>query len=126
MKSISKAVIFGFLIWLIPFVTAVLIYPVRVSNRPFFESIMPVVITVCVVFLAYLYFKKVDKDFVKEGVLLGIIWLAISLVIDLPMFMQGPMKMPLPEYFMDIGFTYLMIPVITVGFGYLSKAMVEK
>ena len=29
------------------------------------------------------------------------------------------MKMSLPVYFADIGLTYLIIPVVTVGFGYL-------
>jgi hypothetical protein len=52
--------------------------------------------------------------------------LAISFVIDLAMFMQGPMKMPFADYVMDIGLTYLIIPAITVGFGYLSKSKTEK
>ena len=90
MKSIKKTLLYGFLIWLIPFVVAFLIFPIRESNRALFESIMPVVITISVAFFAYQYFKKLDNNFVKEGVMLGLIWLAISFVIDLVMFMQGP------------------------------------
>jgi hypothetical protein len=82
---------------------------------------MPIVITASVVFFAYHYFKKLDINFVKEGLSLGFIWLAISFVIDLAMFMQGPMKMPFTDYVVDIGLTYLIIPVITVGFGYLCE-----
>ena len=125
MKSIKKTLFYGFLIWLIPFITAFLIFPIRESNRALFESIMPIVITVSVVFFAYLYFKKLDNNFVKEGAMLGIIWLAISFVIDLAMFMQGPMKMPFADYIMDIGLTYLIIPTITIGFGYLRKTKTE-
>ena len=126
MKSIKKTLFYGFLIWLIPFITAFLIFPIRESNRALFESIMPIVITVSVVFFAYHYFKKLDNNFVKEGVMLGITWLAISFVIDLVMFMQGPMKMTFTAYIMDIGLTYLIIPAITIGFGYLSKSKTEK
>ena len=121
MKSIKKTLLYGFLIWLIPFITAFLIFPIRESNRALFESIMPIMITASVVFFAYHYFKKSDANFVKEGLLLGFIWSAISFVIDLAMFMQGPMKMPFTDYVMDIGLTYLIIPVITVGFGYLCE-----
>ena len=121
MKSIKKTLLYGFLIWLIPFITAFLIFPIRESNRALFESIMPIMITASVVFFAYHYFKKLDANFVKEGLLLGFIWSAISFVIDLAMFMQGPMKMPFTDYVMDIGLTYLIIPVITVGFGYVCE-----
>jgi len=38
------------------------------------------------------------------------------------MFMEGPMKMSIADYMMDIGFTYLMIPVITVGIGYIQDS----
>ena len=126
MKSIKKTLLYGFLIWLIPFVVAFLIFPIRESNRALFESIMPVVITISVAFFAYQYFKKLDNNFVKEGVMLGLIWLAISFVIDLVMFMQGPLKMTFTVYIVDIGLTYLIIPAITIGFGYLSKSKAKK
>jgi hypothetical protein len=119
MKSIKKTLLYGFLIWLIPFIIAFLIFPIRESNRALFESIMPIVITICVVFFAVVYFKKLEDNFLKEGVLIGIVWLVMSFGIDLIMFMQGPMKMSFINYAMDIGLTYLIIPTITVGFGYL-------
>jgi len=38
------------------------------------------------------------------------------------MFMpESPMKMSFADYMMDIGLTYLIIPVICIGFGYLLK-----
>jgi len=33
------------------------------------------------------------------------------------MFMWGPMKMSFINYMMDIGFTYLIYPIVTIGFG---------
>jgi fumarate reductase subunit C len=121
MKSIKKALLYGFLVWLIPFIAAILLSSVRKDNRPLFESIMPVVITISVVPFLILYFSKLQAHFLKEAVLLGIIWLAISLILDLFLFMEGPMKMSFADYMMDIGLTYLMIPTISVGFGYLLE-----
>ena len=122
MKSIKMALIFGVLVWLIPFVTACLIYPIHSSSRPLFESIMAVVVTFSVVAFASLYFKKVGADFLKEGVRLGIIWFFISLIIDLLMFMPpSSMQMSPFDYVADIGLTYLIIPIVTIGFGCLVE-----
>jgi hypothetical protein len=42
MKSLKLAIIYGILVWAIPFVVSVVIFPIHDSNRPLFESIMPV------------------------------------------------------------------------------------
>jgi hypothetical protein len=121
MKPVWKMLLFGFLVWLIPFVVAFSIFQVRNSDRPLFESIMPVVISVCVVLFSVLYFKKQKGKYLKDGIVIGFVWLAISIAIDLLMFMQGPMKMDFVDYVKDIGITYLMIPIITIGMGYLVE-----
>ncbi len=121
MKKYSKLLLYGFLTWLIPFFVSVLIFPIHQTERPLFESIMPVIIVACVVFFSVLYFSGITSGFQKEGARLGAVWLAISLFIDLLLFMDGPMKMPLADYLKDIGLTYLIIPMITIGFGYLLE-----
>ena len=122
MKSIKKGILFGFLVWVIPFVMAILIFPIRNNDRPLFESIMPVVVVLCVVIFACLYFPKLQGRLLREGIILGVVWLAISLVLDLILFMpDSPMHMSFIDYLKDIGLTYLMIPAITIGFGYLLE-----
>ena len=125
MKSLKKALLFGFFIWLIPFLVSFLIFPLRTSARPLFESIMPVVLTICVVFFLILYFRKLEDGFLREGIILGVRWLGISLLIDLLLFMWGPMEMTLADYMMDIGLTYLIIPTITIGAGYIMGKRVR-
>ncbi|MFH1184768.1 MAG: hypothetical protein V1755_06970 [Chloroflexota bacterium] len=124
MKRTWQMILFGLLTWLIPFVVSILIFPIHETQRPLFESIMPVVVTVCAVVFSILHLRKVTTGFLGEGILIGAIWLAINLLIDLPLFSAGPMAMPLAEYVKDIGLTYLIIPVVAIGFGYLldSKA----
>lgn len=116
MASIRKALFLGVFIWLIPFAVAFLIFPLRESSRPLFESIMPIVLALATVGLGIRYLRRVSHNVVKEGVLLGLLWLGMSVVIDLPlMLLGGPMQMTVGEYAADIGVTYLMIPVITIG-----------
>ncbi|UCD28447.1 MAG: hypothetical protein JSV03_15405 [Planctomycetota bacterium] len=117
MKSYKKALLFGLGVWLIPFAVSCFIFPLKSSDRALFESIMPVAVAVSTVFFAVLYMRRVGAGFIKEGMLLGIIWLVISLIIDLCLFMEGPMKRPFIDYIKDIGLTYMIIPAITTGFG---------
>jgi len=121
-----KTGLFGFLLWLIPFAVSVLIFPLRISQRSLFESIMPVVIAVWTVFFTIFYLFRIKSNFLKEGIFIGIAWLLMSIVLDLMIFIVGPLKMPLWDYATDIAVTYLMIPAITSGFGYLMEHRAEK
>lgn len=123
MNKYSKICLYGFLLWLIPFVVSVLIFPLRISQRPLFESIMPVVIAIWTVFFSIIYFSGLDGDFRREGIILGASWFLISIVLDLPFFMEGPMKMSFMDYMADVGLTYLIMPAVTFGFGYLLEAI---
>ena len=122
MNSLKTSLFYGFMIWLIPFLVSVLIWPIHDTNRALFESIMPVTLTASLVLFSVLYLRKVESDFLREGLMIGVMWFVISLVIDLILFIpESPMQMPLGEYMMDIGITYLLIPMICAGFGYLLE-----
>jgi hypothetical protein len=118
MASMRRALLFGLLVWLIPFGVAFLIFPLRQSSRPLFESIMPVAVAAVVAGCGLSYFRHVTTGFVREGLALGILWLVISVAIDAPlMLFGGPMQMTIPQYAADIGLTYLLMPVITGAMG---------
>ncbi|MDY6931356.1 MAG: hypothetical protein SVJ22_05525 [Halobacteriota archaeon] len=122
MNSLKTSLFYGFMIWLIPFLVSVLIWPIHETNRALFESIMPVTLTASLVLFSVLYLRKAQSDFLREGLMIGVMWFVISLVIDLILFIpESPMQMPLGEYMMDIGITYLLIPMICAGFGYLLE-----
>ncbi len=61
MNKYVKLAGFGFLIWLMPFLVSFVIFSLKSSNRPLFESIMPVVLVLAVMTSSVLYFKKIEK-----------------------------------------------------------------
>jgi uncharacterized membrane protein YpjA len=80
-----------------------------------------------VVALTLSYFKQQDNKFLSEGIIIGISWFLISIAIDLLMFLPpSPMHMGLSDYMMDVGFTYLIIPVVTLGMGYTVDKELKK
>ncbi len=122
MKSAKFVVLYGVFIWLITFAVSVIIFPIRQTDRPLFESIMPVVLTLSVMLFAFLHFKRVESQFAREGLLIGITWFLVSFAIDQMMFNFGPMKMAFIDYIKDIGLTYLIIPIITAGSGFVVQS----
>jgi hypothetical protein len=81
---------------------------------------MPVVLVLAVMIISVLYFKKVEKESLKEGLIAGVLWFVLSLVIDLMLFLPAsPMQMSFSDYMMDIGITYLIILMVPIGIGAL-------
>lgn len=115
LRSWKKALGYGFLLWLIPFVVSMALFPIRQGNRPLFESIMPLVEAICTIFFLRLYLRHGKAPGMGESLLLGVLWMGISLLFDWPMFAAGPMKMTPAAYLSDIGAAYLLFPVLTVG-----------
>jgi hypothetical protein len=83
-----------------------------------------VVVTASAVVFSILYLRNITGAFLRQGILAGLVWLVISLIIDLPLFSAGPMAMSLADYLKDIGVTYLIIPIVATGFGYLLQRKV--
>jgi hypothetical protein len=108
---------YSFLIWLIPFVTAIGIYPIRLNDRTLFESIMPVVLASTTAFCSLKYTKSINTHLTREALIFGLAALFLSIVLDMFMFSWGPMKMTIMDYLKDIGITYIMIPVISLFMG---------
>ena len=107
------------MVWVVPFMVSFWIFPFKETQLALFESIMAVVVTISAVTISILYFKRLEEKYLREGVLAGLLWLGVSIVIDLFMFMWGPMKMGFIDYMKDIGLTYLIIPTVTIGFSYM-------
>lgn len=116
MTSWRRALGLGVVAWLAPFGVAFLAFPLRESARPLFESIMAVAVTATAVLLGLAYLKHLQSGFVREGLLIGVTWFAMCLLIDAPlMLFGGPMQMTFGQYMADIGLTYVSIPVVTLG-----------
>src|SRR3989338_993505 len=118
----KSAVLYGLVIWAFVFIIAMLAFPLRANDRPLFESIMPVALVIATTFASVKYFLKSKKRTTWVGFCLGLIWFGVNVGIDLLMFSWGPMKMSLANYIKDIGVTYLLIPVITTGIGFIYES----
>lgn len=122
MRGDVRAIVgYGLLVWLIPFLVAFLIFPLRAADRALFESIMAVVLSACAVWAAVRLFAGGRHRSVRQGLAVGLSWLAISVALDLATLVWGPIGMSPWDYLGDIALTYLMFPLITSGFAAVAR-----
>lgn len=121
MKKLSRLLLFGFSSWLLTFGASVCLFPLKKGNERAFETIMGLVVTTCSVLFISLYFRKIKEAFFREAIYLGVTFVVCNILFDLPMFMAGPMKMPLLSYFGNIGVAYLSMLIISAGFGFALR-----
>jgi hypothetical protein len=116
MNKNLKIVGYGFLVWLIPsLITVVLEFFSNVFL--IFEIISAAAIAITVITFSYLYLKGINANFIKEGVLVGVIWLIISILLDLLMITVGITQIGLTSYAMYVAPLYIIILAVNIGLG---------
>jgi uncharacterized membrane protein YpjA len=115
-----RAALLGCLSWLIPFAASFVLFPLKKSNAPLFNTLMDLVVLGTGAALLNLYFRSRPVS-VKEAVLVGTMWLAVNLVFDYPMFAYGPMKMTISSYYSEIGLGYVTLPAFALGAARLAR-----
>ena len=116
----KRAVLLGLASWLIPFVISFAVFPVKRTNAPLFETLMNLVVLATAAALLNFYFRGRCVA-VREAVLVGVLWLAVNLACDYPMFAYGPMKMTAAVYYSEIGLGYLAFPAFALGAASLAR-----
>lgn len=124
MKKYLKIGLFGVLTWLIPFVASFFFFSREgkvLIDIFLFKTIMVVLGSVVGAFFLILYFKKIKKNYLKEGIVVGLIWFILNILLDLIVLI--PMSgMNVGDYFAQIGLRYLIIPVMSIAVGYVAES----
>ncbi len=118
-KLFTRNVLLGLLSWLIPFGVSFLFYkPGGELVVPYatFKSIIMVVGTISGCYLLFRYFARVESDYVRNGMIVGLSWFAINILLD-AVILIPMMNTSFHEYFMSIGLSYIAIPAISLTIG---------
>ena len=110
-----RIVALGFGVWAIPFATGVALFRAKQWNAALFDSLMAVAVCVAAVLMSRIYFKKPGSGR-ASSYFVGVAWLVICWAIDFPLFVIVFDYNPW-TYAVDIGVTYLIVPVVAIGLG---------
>ncbi len=114
-----RLLLFGVAVWALPFVGGMAIFPIVPPETALFDTLMSVAMAFSASLFGYRYLRGSATPGLDEGLFAGTIWMLMSLALDVPFFIFGPeqMRMSPDAYMADIGFTYVMIPIITGTIG---------
>lgn len=119
-----KKIGYGLVLWVIPYAASIPLLPLRESSPLVFKSVIGLIAALVASVLMVLYFKTIERNFLKESVVTAIIWIAISLILDMVAIMPFA-KLSLLEYFMQIGIENIAAAIIIVAVGYLLEKKVR-
>ena len=119
MNKTLRNILYGFLAWLIPFVSAFFFYSKDgglAIDIFLFKTIMIVVGAIVDAFLLVSYFKRIQANHLMEGIIVGFTWFIINIVLDI-LILVPMSEMVLANYFAEIGLRYLVMPVMSIMVG---------
>ena len=128
MNKYLKIGLLGLLTWLIPFVVSCFFY--SRTGEPLFDifllkTIMIVLFSAFGAYLLITYFKGIGEGFVSEGIIVGTVWLLMNWLLDIVILLPLS-KMGMAAWFTQIGLRYLIIPIMSISFGFVLQMIVTE
>ena len=125
MKS-KRAIIFGILIWLITYALTSILNPIFTVNLPNINIVVPITIIIVTGFFGILYIREINSNEVIEGILAGIIFTIIDIILDYTFFVLPNNNALIVENFPShvISMIIIILP-ITTFLGYLAQMNVD-
>jgi len=116
---------YGFVLWMIPYVTAIPLLPLLQSDPFFFKTIMIVEGSIVGGILTVHYFLSVERNYLREGIVLAAVWVLLNWGLDF----VGVVPFSgasLTRYFIEIGLRYIAIAVPAIALGYVLQQKLER
>jgi hypothetical protein len=111
---------YGVIAWAVPYVTAIPLMGLMVSDLTAFRTIMIVEGAFAGAFLACYYFRTVQTRFLREGITLGLVWIVTNWALDFIALVPFA-DLTAWRYFVEIGFRYLGIFSTTIAIGHILE-----
>lgn len=98
----------GALLWALAFGVSVVIFPLKAANAPLFHNVLVVAMGAIGGVLTLIRFRSASGSYARYGFILGLVWLAVNLGLDLVVFI-GSFGFTLHQYVSEIGSVYPLI-----------------
>jgi hypothetical protein len=120
----TKKLGYGIVVWAIPYVTAIPLMGLMRGDETLLKTIMVVEGSIVGAAMTAHYFLDVRRNFLREGIWLGVTWLLVNWALDVVGILPFA-GMALTQYFAEIGLRYLGIFAPTVAVGYVLGRRLE-
>lgn len=122
MRSPKHAVLYGIGVWVGLVLISLILLPAEGKHEALYESIKLSALAGVTLGFTIRYLSRPGGGSLGEGVLIGLVWAAVTIALDLVLFALGAFNIGLGTYFTDVASSYLAMPVITtLAMGYLRR-----
>ncbi|HET8641324.1 MAG TPA: hypothetical protein VFM37_05275 [Pseudonocardiaceae bacterium] len=118
-QSPKRALLGGLGVWVGLVAISLILLPAEGKHEALYESIKLSTLVGVTIALTIWYLRAVRAGSFVEGLVVGLVWAAITIIADLALYFAGAFNISLTEYFTDVASSYLAIPIATtlvVGF----------
>ena len=124
--KIKLGLICGILIWIFTYLISRLVQVFTSDNMIYNNLILPLIIIIVTGFFGILYIREINEDEVIEGIIVGIIFIAIDIVCDVIVFIIPQNHTILITNYTTHLILMSIITLLTTTFlGYLAQMKIE-
>jgi len=119
--KLKLAIIYGVLIWVVTHLLQGIFNPIFHDNLPYFNIVFTIISIIVTGFFGILYIRNIDENEVDEGILAGVVFGVVYLILEFIFFIMFPKRLLIPNYSLNIASMVVITLLITTFLGYLAQ-----
>ena len=124
--KLKLAIIFGILIWFLTGLISSIITPIFTGTTIHFNIVTPITLIIITSLFGILYIRNIDSNEVIEGLMAGIIFIAVDIICDYVFLIIPHVRTTLTENYPIHIISMLVVTLfITTFLGYLAQMNID-
>ncbi len=124
--KLKLAIICGVLIWIITTILTEIVNPIFTSHLPHINIIVPIITIIVTGFFGIIYIRNIETNEVVEGIIAGIIFIIIDVVIDSFVYiLPNSQSLIIGNYPLHLASNIIITLLITTFLGYLAQMTID-
>lgn len=124
--KLKLGIIYGIMIWILTYIISTVVHPIVIDNNTYINLIVPLSIIIVTGFFGILYIREINKNELYEGILVGILFIIIDIILDLAFFIIPHRENILvSNYSTHVILMSIIVLIITSFLGYLAQMKIE-
>ena len=124
--NMKLAIIYGALAWVLIYLLTEVFYPLFINFIPNFNIAIPLIIIIITGFFGILYIRNIEENEVVEGILVGMVFIIIDIMLDYVFFiLPKHTNIIVENYFIHLISMIILTLFITTFLGYLAQMKID-
>ncbi len=120
------AIVYGVLTWVLIYLLTEVFYPLFINFIPNFNIAIPLIIIIVTGFFGILYIRNIEENEVVEGILIGMVFIIIDIMLDYIVFiLPQHTNIIVENYFIHLISMIIITLLITTFLGYLAQMKID-